>query len=353
MLNFTNPITWANNLPADLTKPAGKARYGDGFQRTNPLGHAGSGGPVAVGGVSTEALNARIAAGTLGEAESVLRAAGWDGAALTDRDVQDLFYLRHGSTTYLDAIATALGVKGAPGGEGDAPAQSHLYEGAPPLSGPGSVYERLALYGLITAATPVGDPEGTAKLSQNWYAIKYFENKLVPGENEEAFMAEKFNLRPLPEQWPVREDGVALFRALELRIAEWGLATAENASDLAAKQEAAKDAYFAFEAAFIPAVGQSAGAPPAFGDRVCNPRSVRYAGRMVENAIVMGQATGAAVSGPRLAMHLGQPQVFSRFEGEGFRQTAAPMQAAEWKLYLGIRPSGGSGGGLFIGGRES
>lgn len=233
-----------------------------------------------------------------------------------------------------DNVLIPLGLMESPSGEGSTPDDGTTindYPGAPPLSGPGSVYERLALYGLITAATPYDGPMP----SQKRLAELYYKNKLVPGVNEEQWMRDERGLRPLPERWAAPDNGVYLFRDLERRVGEWGLAVAEGRTEeYESRHSAVRAAYETFKSAWIPK--EFAGAPPAFGDREYNPRSLFYAADRIENAIAQNNPTAAAVSGPRTAFALGQPQVFSLYEGEGFRMTAAPMQINEWRMYLGL-----------------
>lgn len=309
-------------------------RYGSGYQVNDPrgVGHLG-----VIAEVQQDALNARLTSGTMPDkALAVLAYFGLEGS-IEDLDWSDLHFLRSTNgysamRVILDAIKAAAPAGPEPPIE-PPPAGEILgnYPGAPPHNagtGVETVFERLARYGLIMSSTAYDGPLP----SQMGFARRYWQNKLVPNVSEEAWMLKERGLRPLPEQAPVREDGIYLYDQLELRIAEWGKALAENELGADERQAAARAAYWAFEEAFVPK--SDAGAPPAHGDRIANPRSVLYAGRFIENAIEHGLPNSAAWCCPRAAFTLGTPQHLSRYEQWGF--SSQPLDARDWRGILGV-----------------
>jgi hypothetical protein len=333
-MSFTFPNAKVHTgATPDLTKTRLEERYGPGYQHI-----PGSVGVSHIGALPL-ALDFFNEVRHAEPFKSIFARAGHDGAEITSQERSDLHFLMDSKrgTTYARSILDAIAKPVA--GQGSTTTAPHLYPGAPPLTGPGNVYDRIAKYGLIYGPTPLE--------KQKFYAEKYYENRLVPGVNEEEWMLSERGLRPLPEVAVVREDGLYLFEQLERKIAEWGLTLAADGVDVEGQHKAALDAYWAFEPAFVPASDE--GASPSFGDRVCNPRSVLYAGRMIENAIVQGNPTAAAVGGPRCAITLGTPRHFSLFEAYGVHMTAAPLQSDEWRAILGQKPVGGSGEGLNVG----
>ncbi len=315
-------------------------RYGEGFGVNDPrgVGHMG-----VIGEISQEVLNGRIDAGTMPPgAQAVLDHFGLTGL-IEDLDWNDLHFLRsnNGYSAMRVILDSIRAESSAPPPPEPAPPPIADYPDAPPLTGPDSVYERIKLYGLIYGPTPY---EGL--LGQKWYATRYYQNKLVPNVNEQAWMLEHHGLRPLQEVWVPTEDGIYLYDQLELRNAEWGLSLAENHGDGAVRQEATKRAYWEWERAFVPATDQ--GVQPQFGDRVVNPRAVLNTGRRFENAIAQGLPHAAAWCGPRIAMTLGQPQHFSRYEAWGM--SSQPLQSRDWRGVLGIGWAEGDGDGTFPGG---
>lgn len=326
-------------------------RYGYGYQVNDPrgVGHLG-----VLGEIQQEALNGRLNTGTMpNKAGAVLKGLGLEGE-INDLDYSDLHFARSENgysamRVILDDIRATTPAPEPPDIEepGEVLGQ---YPGAPPHNrpvgggGPETVFERIAIYGLIMASTPYDGPLP----SQMGFARRYWQNKLVPNVNEAEWMLAERGLRPLPEQSPVREDGIYLYDQLECRIAEWGLALAEGTDDTGL-QDAALRAYWEFEPAFVPKT--IAGAPPAFQDRRCNPRSVLYASRMLENAIVQGKPDYAAWCGPRAAFSLGTPQHMSRYEQWGF--SSQPLQSRDWRGVLGLswaEGDEGGTGGIGIGG---
>lgn len=359
-LHFTNPTTYATGKPADLSQsidqPGGPAkRWGAGYDSNrNPLGHAGVDGPVGVPEVALDVLNELIAAGTLEPAaKAVLDSLNHDGAPLTRLDLYDLFFLRYGQSTYLEAIATARGWRErmAQAGQGSTPVDpSAPYPGAPDVP---TLVSWLQKRGMIMASTPSDGPLPSIM----GFVRRFYEardgagNPLVLGVNAEAWLWATHGRRELPEQWPVREDGVALFAALERAIAEWALAEEEGATGVTELRlrSAALEAYDAFEAAFVPAPGQVA-APLTYGDRACNPRSVIYAGRFVRDAIVQGRAQAAALHCPRLVKTLGAPRVASKFDLWGFGNQTP--QINDLRAILGLpRDESQAGAGAHVDGR--
>lgn len=307
-------------------------RYGYGYQVNDPrgVGHVG-----VIGEIQQEALNKRLETNTMpNKAGAVLKGLGLQGE-INDLDYSDLHFLRSENgysamRVILDDIRATTPAPEPP--EIEEPGEVlGDYPGAPPHNaglGVETVFERIALYGLIMSSTPYDGPLP----SQMGFARRYWQNNLIPGVNEAEWMMKERGLRILPEQSPVREDGIYRYDQLELRIAEWGLSLAENHGDGEARQAAARAAYWEFEECFVPATDE--GAPPAFGDRVCNPRSVLYAGRFLENAIEHNLPNTAAWCGPRAAFTLGTPQHFSRYEQWGF--SSQPLQSRDWRGILGI-----------------
>lgn len=335
---------FSGNFPK-ITKHLSDGNHGPLHDATAPGDYTVDAHQTVVGGRLNEvAAHPEIAA--------LFKSWGWDGVAKLDTSASgadELFLRQHresaGGRSLISVLwekGKALKFWGVPSEGDSAPADpSQPYPNQPT---PAEAEEDLKSFGFITSATDWG-----SKLGRKWYLDRYFQNKLTP-ETSEAWAWENHKRKRLPEQYIPRESFIPLFDALEHQVTVWGLATATNAADLAAQQEATRVAYFAWEASFLPEDGETP-ATPSFGDRVVNPRSLIYAGRFIENAIVLGNPTSAVVSGPRAAMYLGQPQHFSRFEMYGMHQSAQPLQKEEWQALLGRPVVGGGGGGLHVGGR--